>query len=52
MKNQQSFGMWIEYLLIIILAIIVLMILYKLFGPFFKSELIKVCIDYGLPCQY
>ena len=50
MNRQSSSGMWLEYLLVIILIILLALAAYKLLGPFFKDWVIQFCTDYELPC--
>jgi hypothetical protein len=43
---------WLEYSLIIILIIIVLAIILELFGPYLRLELLRICIENELPCDF
>ena len=50
MSRQSSSGIWLEYVLLIILMVLLAVAAYKLLGPFFKEWVVKFCTDYGLPC--
>jgi hypothetical protein len=43
---------WLEYSLIVILIIIVLAILLELFGPYLRLELVRICTENELPCDF
>jgi hypothetical protein len=43
---------WLEYTLIIILILIVLAIVIELFGPYLRLELLRICTENELPCDF
>jgi hypothetical protein len=51
---RQSEGLlsWLEYTLIVILIIIVLAIVIELFGPYLRLELLRICTENDLPCDF
>ena len=43
-------GMWLEYLLIMILVILVIATAYQLFGDYLSTQVTRLCLDNNIPC--
>jgi hypothetical protein len=43
---------WLEFVLLVILVVIVLAIVIELFGPYIKIELVRLCLENDLPCDF
>ena len=43
-------GMWLEYLLILILIVLVIATAYQLFGDYLNQQVTRLCLDNNIPC--
>jgi hypothetical protein len=50
MGNFRLPGMWLEYILILILVVLVIATAYQLFGDFLSTQVTRLCLDNNIPC--
>jgi hypothetical protein len=50
MGNSRLPGMWLEYILILILIVLVIATAYQLFGDYLGQQVTRLCLDNNIPC--